>query len=158
MSETNLIHKWETLKVDNDYEICVTFPYNIRKKWNQRIVKEHENKQGYIRLALNQKGYSKARIVAEQWINNDDPEHKTDVDHINHNRSDNHISNLRWCSKSENVRNKAAYNGVTVEYLDELPPESIKIELYKGIEFEGYYYSKETKKCSGFFKNAFDSF
>ena len=146
-SETNLIHKWETLKVDNDYEICVTYPYNIRKKWNQRIIKEWEENTGYIRCCLNSKKHSKHRLIAEQWIENDDPENKTDIDHINHNRSDNHISNLRWCLKSENQRNQSSYNGVVVEYLDELPPESIKIELYKGIEFEGYYYSKETKKC-----------
>ena len=146
-NEEEEIEEWITLTNHPDYEINKQYPHQIKKKSNNYIIKEHKTKQGYINCHLNLRNYPKHRIIAEQFIPNDDPEHLTDIDHINHIRDDNHISNLRWCSKSQNVRNKAAYNGRAVEYLDELPPESIKIELYKGIEFENYFYSKQTQKC-----------
>lgn len=45
------------------------------------------------------------RMVAKAFIPNDDPENKTEIDHINHDRSDNRVENLRWVSRLENMRN-----------------------------------------------------
>ena len=139
--------EWVDLRNHPDYEINTKYPYSIRKKSNKYIIKEHENKQGYIACRIDGIVRMKHRILAEQFIENDDPEHKVQIDHINHIRSDNHLNNIRWCTISENVRNKAAYNGVKVEYVDELPEDAIKIKLYKGIEFDNYFYSKSTQKC-----------
>ena len=135
---------WQNCKYCEDYEIFSDYPYQIRKKATKRIIKEHLQ-QGYIFVHINLINTHKARIIATQFIReaNDNEE----VDHINHDRSDNHIENLRWVSKRENVRNKRSYNKCEVKYLDELPPKSIKIQLYKGVEFEGYYYSEETGEC-----------
>ncbi|MBQ4299131.1 MAG: HNH endonuclease, partial [Bacteroidales bacterium] len=36
-----------------------------------------------------------------QFIENDDPENKTVIDHIDHIKTNNLISNLRWVSQSE---------------------------------------------------------
>ena len=41
------------------------------------------------------------RIIAEAFIYK--PNGKTVVNHINHNRNDNRIENLEWCTQSENV-------------------------------------------------------
>ena len=138
---------WETLRLNENYEICTEYPYNIRKKSTRRILKEHQDACGYWKVAIDQRPYSKHRIIAEQWLENDDPQNKTDVDHINKDRTDNHLSNLRWVTKSDNCRNKKSYNGVEIEYLDELPPQSVPIILYKGAEFENYFYSRETGEC-----------
>ena len=44
------------------------------------------------------------RLVAEAFIEN--PEDKSEVDHINRDSLDNRVENLRWVTKSENQINK----------------------------------------------------
>ena len=138
---------WIECIVDSEYEIFTEFPYQIRKKSNKRIVKEYiEKKNGYIRCNLNQKLYQKHRIIALQFIENDDPENKLEVDHINHIRSDNRIENLRWVSRSENSKNRSSYKKQKIIYVEELPYDWMPFELYNGLEFEGYSYSPSEDK------------
>lgn len=94
---------------------------------------------------MNNKQYYKHRIIASQFIPN--PKYLPQVDHINHIKDDNHIENLRWVSASENQLNKSSYGRHKAEYIDELPDDAIHITIYKGIEFENYYYSQSTDKC-----------
>ena len=94
---------------------------------------------------MNNKIYKKHRIIAQQFINNDDPDNKTDVDHINHNRTDNRIENLRWCSHVNNLMNKASYKGVQYEFFDEIPLEDkddaiIEVNVYGNHEFNNLYF------------------
>ena len=137
--ETENIAEFVPLKDHDDYEILSTFPFTIRRKDNHYEVKEYNDK-GYPRIMLNKKHYSKHRIIAIQFIHNDDPEHKTEVDHINHDRADYHLENLRWCTKSENMRNTTLHKGVRYEYVNEIPEDSIIVREYNGYEFENYYY------------------
>ena len=137
---------WHTCVVDKDYEICDEYPYNIRKRSNKRIVSEYIENTGYPRLNLNCKKYTKHRIVALQFIPNDDPVNKTEVDHIIQNSTDYHISNLRWVTKSENAENKRSIRGVQYEWFDEedLPEDSFAIININNRKFKNYYYSPST--------------
>ena len=68
-----------------------------------------KNNRGYLHVMINGKLYKVHRLVAETFIPN--PENLPEVDHINRNREDNRVSpackcNLRWCSHSENSRNR----------------------------------------------------
>lgn len=135
---------WVECCVDSEYEIFDQYPHQIRRKSNKRIIKEH-GCHGYIQCSLNRKNCYKHRLIAVQFIPN--PDNLPQVDHINHNRTDNRIENLRWVSSSGNSRNKSSYGKKSAEYLDQLPPDSVPIRLYKGVEFECYYYSKATQLC-----------
>ncbi|KAK8895901.1 hypothetical protein M9Y10_013787 [Tritrichomonas musculus] len=137
--ETENTVEFVPLRDHDDYEILTTFPFTIRRKDNHYEVKECNHK-GYSRIMLNNKHYFKHRIIALQFIPNDDPEHKTEVDHINHDRADNHLENLRWCTRSENMRNTTSSRGVNYEYVNEIPEDSIIVREYNGYEFENYYY------------------
>ena len=136
---------WINCEVNNDYEIYNEYPFYIRKKKNGKIVKESLNNYGYVRVSLNRVDYLKHRIIAVQFIPNDEPLIKTDVDHINHNRSDYHLNNLRWVSPSQNQRNKSSYNNVEYEYIDyeDTPDDLVEVRDYGKHEFEDYYYSPD---------------
>ena len=112
---------WETCKVDKDYEIYSEYPYQIKKKSNKRIIGESDDGHGYIACYLNGKRYRKHRIIAIQFIPN--PDNLPCIDHKNRDRSDYHISNLRWCSFTDNNKNKSSNLNVELEYFDEIPAD-----------------------------------
>ena len=134
---------YETLKVDSDYEICTEYPYQIRRKYDHFEPSEWFNDKGYVMVTLNRKHYRKHRLIAEQFIPNYDSDTKTQVDHINRDRSDYHIENLRWVTSSQNNRNKSSHKSVVYEFVDELPLDVIPIILYKKWEFESYFMDKD---------------
>ena len=144
MSSDNDMTEFVELLADHDYEIGTSYPYVIRRKSDGFIPKECvDSSTGYIRVALNKKRYLKHRLIAEQFIANEDPEHQDQVDHINRNRTDYHIENLRWVSGSTNQLNKSSHLGVVYEYVDRLAIDVVSIILYKQWEFEGYFIDQE---------------
>lgn len=139
------------LNFEDDYEILNEYPYTIRRIKDSYEISECKS-NGYILVHLNSKSYCKHVLIAKQFIENDDPEHKIQVDHINHDRSDNHIENLRWITPSNNQRNKSLKNGVKYEFIDELPDDYIDVDTYTTRndvhEFgeKEYYYAPSTDK------------
>lgn len=74
-----------------------------------------KEKTGYMRMPINYDMFVIHRVIWK-WHNGDEPEF---IDHINGNRSDNRIENLRACTKSENrhnaninKNNTSGYHGV----------------------------------------------
>jgi len=59
---------------------------------------------GYMDIGLGYKRYQ-AHRVAWMYVYGENP--PEDIDHINHDRLDNRISNLRLASRSENMRNSS---------------------------------------------------
>ena len=85
----------------------------------------------------------KHRIIALQFIENDAPEIKTQVDHIDRNPLNNEINNLRWCSPSDNCRNRNT-NGYKYEFIDNIDDECILVDTYGNHSFEDYYFDAKT--------------
>ena len=117
------------LNFEEDYEILNDFPYMIRKKSNKRVLKETTS-NGYLTVWVNGKHYKKHRLIALQFLPNDDPINKDVIDHKNRNRADNHLSNLRWCSSTDNNRNKSSNKGIQAIYTDDIPDEAMVVEWY----------------------------
>ena len=134
--------KWEPIKIKkiSNYEICNKYPYKIRRIDNKYVVHDSNQGTGYIRVKLNRKDYLKHVIVANQFIINDDPEHKTHVDHMNQNKLDYRICNLRWVTPSENNKNCIGHGDIIYEYVNELPEGNIPVKNYNSHTFTDYYY------------------
>lgn len=73
-----------------------------------RFMKPQSDKQGYMILLIGlgsrnkHKGQLVHRLVAQAYIPN--PENKPQVNHLDGDKSNNHVSNLEWCTASENMR------------------------------------------------------
>ena len=142
MEEANQAEFVPLLDFEDDYEILNEYPFTIRRKRDHYEVKECDRGNGYMSLRLNNVTYQKHILIAKQFIHNDDPEHKTKVDHYNHIRNDNHLENLHWCTQTENNRNKSSHLGVQYEFVDEIDDESIEVTDYGKHQFENYYYDQ----------------
>lgn len=72
-----------------------------------KLIKPHINKCGYIELHLGKDGkhYNRKihRLVAEAFIPN--PDQLPQVDHIDTDKANNIVSNLRWVTSKENNNN-----------------------------------------------------
>ena len=81
---------------------------NVRNMTTGKILTQQKRNDGYKHLNLTSnykiKGVLIHRLIAVAFIPN--PDNKPNVDHIDNNRSNNDISNLRWCSQQENMCNK----------------------------------------------------
>lgn len=77
---------------------------HIKKRWLKPII----NSCGYIMYSLFNSSLNKrkfhmvSRLVAYTYVS-DPPTEKHEVDHIDHNRQNNHYTNLQWLTKSENI-------------------------------------------------------
>ena len=146
------------LHFEEDYEILNQFPFTIRKKSNHRVLSESLS-CGYVQVHLNRKPYRKHRLIGLQFLDNPDPVNFDVIDHLNRDRTDNHLSNLRWTSSSSNSYNKSSHMGVKYQFVDDLPDDSTIIDFYimkndERKEFEEgkyYYYHDESNNEDKFF-------
>ena len=153
MTESQVI-EFVSLSEYPDYEILSQYPFTIRRKDNHFVITEGNfRNNGYICICLNQKTYYKHVVIAKQFIPN--PNNLSDVDHINRDKGDYHIENLRWVSRSENCKNKNSTNHkVIYEFIDDIPDDAIMVDFYNvkterrefNVNEYFYYYNNDTKE------------
>ena len=81
---------------------------DIYSKCYKKFMKTHLDRNGYFQTVLlnddnKRKNMKVHRLVALAYIPNHD--NKPCVDHIDQNKTNNHVSNLRWATNSENQQN-----------------------------------------------------
>lgn len=90
-----------------EYKYKVTNDGRIWSEYLQDFLKPYFSKGGYLRVKINfgdrNKKYMVHRLVAMAFIPNKDPETLTQVDHINNDRTDNRVENLRWVTPKQNT-------------------------------------------------------
>jgi hypothetical protein len=115
------VEEWRTIPDFADYEVSTHG--NVRSKtrvivregFTDMTLQSQTMKQwvmpatNYLKVKLqrekNQNARSVHRLVALTFIPN--PENKPLVDHIDRNRQNNHLSNLRWVTHIENAQNSS---------------------------------------------------
>ena len=145
---------WQQLNQHPEYEIFSEYDdalhcYPIRKTGKTKIVKTGITNKGYVRICLEDNVlYLVHRIISEQFIPNDDIENKTDIDHIDHDRTNNRITNLRWVTHLQNMNNRSKCKDREIEFVQELPDDVIVVNQYGNYHFEDYFFANDV-----FYKN-----
>lgn len=149
--------KYVSLKNYDDYEILLKEPHTVRRKNNKRVISESVDCGGYIRLNLkNNNGWKKCykhKIIAEQFIPN--PNNLSEIEHIDRNRTNNLINNLRWISHADNCKNRVVKSSGKQDHKNKQPDDIVKILKYNNVEYHDnvYYFCYEDdsvyKKLNG---------
>lgn len=96
--------RWIPAKEFPQYE--VSSDGEIRNRKTGRILKTRPNGHGYLRLTVRQNNkqvpISVHRLIADSFYDGD--HEGMDVNHIDGNKLNNHISNLEFCTRKENIR------------------------------------------------------
>lgn len=109
----------EEWKVISDYPIYeVSTLGNIRNSFTFRLLKPSINAQGYLYVGLSKNKTSKRvnihRIVAQTFLEN--PNNLPFVDHIDINKQNNYVTNLRWISYQNSSINIPKHKDSTSEF------------------------------------------
>ena len=95
---------------------------NIKNNKTNRILKHSNHRQGYKEIHLckngNVKSFKVHRLVGMAFLEN--PDNKPMIDHIDENKSNNNVKNLRWATSKDNLVNQgkpktntSGYKGVS---------------------------------------------
>ena len=140
----------EEFRIIKDYDYEVSNFGNVRNINTGRILKQNRDGSGYYCVDLRKKNVRTIkkihRLVAEAFIPN--PNNKKCVDHINNDRHNNNIENLRWVSYSENNMNKSMHQNNTsgivgVLYCKKSKKWKAQITINKKQYNLGYFNTKE---------------
>jgi hypothetical protein len=116
-----IYEQWRTIDNYSNYQVS-NFG-RVRNVGTDRILIPSILKNGYRQIGLYKDKKMKKlyvhRLVAQEFIDN--PDEKPLVDHIDHNKSNNCINNLRWATKNENQRNMSKHKNSR--------------SIYKGVSF-----------------------
>lgn len=127
--------EFEFMKLQYEFEFMKDWInlYKINKKgqiWSCRynkIMKTHISKDGYLKIKVHKNHCSIHRLLGIQYIPN--PLNLLEIDHIDRNKLNNSLENLRWVDRITNANNKTTnLSNLTVE---ELALKKEKLKKYK---------------------------
>lgn len=104
MKNIEIIEEWRDMEDAPKYEVSNLG--NIRHKVRKQNLKQQDNGHGYkyitVRINGKLKHFYVHIAVAKAFIENDDPENKVEVSHLDETRDHNWASNLKWATTIEN--------------------------------------------------------
>lgn len=118
MKHIRTLYDWKKIKDFENYEINQFG--QIRNCKTGCILKPQKDKYGYLYVGLCKsskvKFFKIHRLVAAAFIPN--PDELDTVDHVNCDKTDNRACNLRWLSRSDNIRRAHCKPVINLETLE----------------------------------------
>ena len=109
------MEEWKPIVSHPNYSIS-NLGNVLNTSTNRKMMGGCRNGYKFVNVWSNntQKTYKIHRLVAEHFLDNFDP--NLDIDHIDRNKQNNNVSNLRCVSRSDNLRNKSKRTGCSSKY------------------------------------------
>lgn len=106
------MERWKQITGFRNYEVSDTGLVRRRLKSNvYKVLRACNNGNGYMRVNLYKNGTPKKqyvhRLVAKEFLRNS--KRLPEVHHINHDKTDNTLANLKWVSSEENNKHKVVF-------------------------------------------------
>lgn len=127
------IEEWKIIRGNEEYLIS-NYGNALSTKTN-KLLELNSLRSGYKSIHINGKALKIHRIVATEFIHNDDPT-KNVVNHIDGDKLNNHVSNLEWTTLGDNT--KHAYtigkNRYTTRSIKQFDKEGNLIKQFESIK------------------------
>ena len=130
--------EWEPVKNHPAYQIRLVLGRAHIRDENDEVKHKMHNK-GYETVRMDGQTYLLHKIIAEQYIPHNDLCNV--IDHIDRERTNNFIWNLRWTTVQQNNLNRTSSKGVVYTYVDELPENAIPVTCYQDREIRDVYFA-----------------
>ena len=103
---SELVHEWRDIEgYEGLYKVSEYGDVMAIKNGKKKIISQSKNNVGYIKVNLYKNGNHKTalvhRLVATAFCEGAD--YFTEVNHIDEDKTNNHYSNLEWCTREYNV-------------------------------------------------------
>jgi len=99
------MEEWKSIEDYDNYEISNLG--NVKNKTTNKLLTPYLHNAGYYKIDLCKNGKKKKyyihRLIAKAFIPN--PYNLAEIDHIDRNKSNNSINNLRWITHTNNAYN-----------------------------------------------------
>lgn len=135
-------------------EYAISSKGRVKNLKSGRIFTGYYDIYGYKYVRLKHKHYTIHRLVALAFLDN--PDNLPQVNHIDERKDNNDVSNLAWCTASENVRHSIHHKSCRINQLT-LDGDFVKVwdsSMQIGRE-TGYYASTIIKVCKGKQRSAY---
>lgn len=109
--------EWKQIIMNGiEYDYLISNHGRVFSLKRQKLLKPHKKDNGYLNTNLRNNGENHVflihRLVAIHFIPNDDEE-KTEVNHIDENKENNHVENLEWCTREYNMKHGTIQQRIT---------------------------------------------
>jgi hypothetical protein len=138
----------DQIEDDEEWRVIAGFPNysvsnlgRVRNDTTQRILRPGIGTNGYYQVCLYNQGRSATKpihkLVATAFLGDSEGR---EVNHKDINKLNCHLSNLEYCSHSENNQNRLSYRGRVSEYVDELSDNAIPYIEHNGFTLKSGYW------------------
>ena len=138
-----------------DDDTLQIYSFKQKKYTEGKLLKPHINKKdGYLRYSFFVNGKYKRiyyhTIIVKMYIKPDYDSTKEQIDHMDHNRTNNSIENLAVVTHLENQRNQYSMNGKEFNFVSDIGKSLVineEAQIYYSLELDKFFmYINHTNK------------